>query len=286
MRIPFLRALLAALVILVIPAPSFAGVFIGISIGTPPPPLPFYAQPLALVPNDIWIPGYWAWGPGGYFWVPGTWVMAPRPGLLWTPGYWGWDDDAYMWHPGYWGRRVGFYGDIDYGYGYFGRGYVGGAWFGNVFRYNTAVTNVNRTFIRNVYVDRTVVVNKYVSDNRVSYTGGAGGIRANPTAAELRAERERHFGPTPQQRAHIRFAARDRNLLASVNHGRPALTAVARPFTRMRRPENFAPITRADRRAARAQVVRPSTRVRHPAGSRKFAARRAIPRSTPHPRRR
>ena len=29
---------------------------------------------------------------------------------------------------GYWGPVVGFYGGIDYGFGYFGRGFEGGRW--------------------------------------------------------------------------------------------------------------------------------------------------------------
>src|SRR5262249_20289954 len=74
----------------------------------------------------IWTPGYWAYGDDGFFWVPGTWVLIPEPGLLWTPGYWGWDDGGfYVFHDGYWGLHVGFYGGIDYGFGYVGFGYQG-----------------------------------------------------------------------------------------------------------------------------------------------------------------
>jgi hypothetical protein len=63
--------------------------------------------------------------------------------LLWTPGYWAWrDDGVYVWRSGYWGPRVGFYGGVNYGYGYTGSGYYGGYWSGRVFTYNTAVTNV------------------------------------------------------------------------------------------------------------------------------------------------
>ena len=54
----------------------------------------------------------------GYYWVPGTWVEPPAEGLLWTPGYWGWGNGAYVWNAGYWGPTVGFYGGIDYGFGY------------------------------------------------------------------------------------------------------------------------------------------------------------------------
>ena len=52
----------------------------------------------------------------------------------------------------------------------------GGEWVGGAFRYNTAVTPVNVTIIKNVYVDRTVVINNTTA-NRISYNG-AGGVRA------------------------------------------------------------------------------------------------------------
>ncbi len=68
----------------------------------------------------LWTPGYWAWSDDiqDYYWVPGTWVLAPQPGYLWTPGYWGGEGAVFLWHAGYWGPQVGFYGGINYGYGY------------------------------------------------------------------------------------------------------------------------------------------------------------------------
>ncbi len=81
--------------------------------------------------------------------------MAPEPGLLWTPGYWGWGDGIYVWHRGYWGRHVGFYGGINYGFGYPGVGFFGGEWRGREFFYNRSVNRVDVHIIRNVY-DRRV----------------------------------------------------------------------------------------------------------------------------------
>jgi hypothetical protein len=252
-----LSALTLAIFCCAIPLPSFAGVFIGITITTPPPPLPVYVQPFVPRPNDIWMPGYWAWGPGGYYWVPGTWVLAPRPGYLWTPGYWGWEPEGYyVWHPGYWGRSVGFYGDIDYGFGYYGRGYVGGAWFGNVFRYNTAVTRVDTTIVRNVYVNRTVIVNNYTRFTRVSYNGGAKGIQARPTAAELAAAREPHLPMTAMQRSHVQTAAQDRNMLSTVNRGAPKQLTTVHPYSQVHQPRAFTPIRAQDRANARPYVYR------------------------------
>ncbi len=63
----------------------------------------------------------------------------------------------YIWHAGYWGPHVGYYGGVNYGFGYMGIGFVGGMWAGREFRYNTAVMHVNTTVIHNTYVDRTSV---------------------------------------------------------------------------------------------------------------------------------
>jgi len=52
----------------------------------------------------------------------------PDADLLWTPPYWAWNDGAYDFCPGYRGPTVGYYGGIDYGYGYTGVSYEGGYW--------------------------------------------------------------------------------------------------------------------------------------------------------------
>lgn len=209
---------------LVMPVSAPAHVDIGVSITVAPPAIPVYTQPICPGPNYIWTPGYWAWGPDGYYWVPGTWVVAPAVGLLWTPGYWGWGDGVYIWHAGYWGPHVGFYGGINYGFGYFGVGYEGGYWRGRDFFYNRSVTRVNTTIIHNVY-DRRVVER---SVSRVSYNGGRGGINARPTAREETATRERRFGATSVQTRQESLARSDRRQWASENHGRPGVTASQR----------------------------------------------------------
>jgi hypothetical protein len=219
------RSLAPAFVLAALPVASFAGVAIGVSINIAPPPLPVYVQPAPPGPDYIWTPGYWAWGDEGYYWVPGTWVVAPSPGLLWTPGYWGWVDGAYLWHAGYWGPHIGFYGGVNYGFGYTGVGYEGAYWRGGHVIYNRAVTNVTNISVTNVY-NKTVVVNNF---SHVSFTGGHGGIVAHATAQQLAAEHEHHFEPTPLQREHVTLAARDRNLRAAVNYGRPQVAATARP---------------------------------------------------------
>ena len=223
-----LWALLFAFAMLGAPTSSSASFAIGVSVSFGPPALPVYTQPFCPGPGYIWTPGYWAWDPAynSYYWVPGTWVMAPFQGALWTPGYWGWNNGAYMWNSGYWGLTVGFYGGIDYGFGYFGRGYEGGYWNHGAFYYNRAVNNVRTTNITNVY-NRTVVRN--VTLNHISYNGGPGGIATRPTAAELAAYRSRRSGPVAAQSLQERTARTDPRERASVNHGRPAVAATPRP---------------------------------------------------------
>jgi hypothetical protein len=185
--IPSIRSMVFALVMLAISTAAFAQIGISISFG--PPALPVYEQPPVPAEGYLWTPGYWAYGDGDYYWVPGTCVMAPQVGFLWTPGYWGWSNGGYAFNEGYWGPHVGFYGGINYGYGYGGQGYEGGRWNNGQFEYNRSVNNVNVTNIHNTY-NTTVFNNTTV--NRVSYNGGNGGTNAVPTAQDQAAAHERH----------------------------------------------------------------------------------------------
>src|SRR6266852_1799723 len=222
----FICSLLLAVGLLAIPVQSRAQVAVGISVQFGPPVLPVYVQPICPEPSFIWVPGYWAYGPDGYFWVPGTWVEPPEVGLLWTPGYWAWEDSLYLWYPGYWGPEVGYYGGINYGFGYTGVGFFGGYWRGGTYYYNRAVTNVNVTVVRNTYNTR---VNNYTTINRASFNGGPGGISARPTSQEMNAARKHHVAMTSLQMQHQQSASTDRQFLASVNHGRPDVVATTRP---------------------------------------------------------
>lgn len=222
----FVRAALPGALTLALATAAPAQVVVSISVGAPPA-LPVYDQPPVPAPGYIWTPGYWAYGSDGYFWVPGTWAQAPEPGLLWTPGYWGWSDNGYAWYPGYWATEVGFYGGIDYGYGYGGVGYEGGYWNHGAFYYNRSVTRIsNTTNITNVY-NKTVVNNTTVSN--VSYNGGTGGTPARPTPAELAVSHERHVPPTTDQTQHEHTASTNRAQWASANHGKPAVVATPKP---------------------------------------------------------
>src|SRR5258708_10687106 len=184
------KILLFLFVLCLFPAASFAQVAISVAIG--PPALPVYAQPPCPEEGYMWTPGYWGWRTEGYYWVPGVWVAPPRVGVFWTPGYWGFAGGLYGWHVGYSGPHPGFYGGINYGYGYGGVGFFGGRWAGERFAYNTAVMNVNTTVVHNVYVDRTVINNTTIVNNHTGFNG-QGGVAAQPTAAEQTATPEQHF---------------------------------------------------------------------------------------------
>lgn len=235
---------------------AFAQVAISVTIA--PPELPIYEQPECPDAGYIWTPGYWAWAGDGYYWVPGVWVLAPDPGLYWTPGYWGWTDSRYIWYPGYWGPEVGFYGGVDYGYGYYGDGYYGGRWDGDRFRYNTAFSNVNPIVVNNyIYVDRTVIVNNrtvQMSDNqgqygqfrgynagRVSFNGGRRGVQARPTQAQVTALSRRRMGPVAAQQRLVSLARQVPQNFAKANHGEPPHAALQRPATNVAEIRNARP---------------------------------------------
>jgi hypothetical protein len=109
---------------------------------------------------------------------------------------------VFLFHEGFWGPHIGFYGGINYGFGYFGVGFVGGRWDGGHFFYNRDVMNVNVVNIHNVYNEHVTIEN----NSHVSYNGGEGGINARPRPEDQVAERDRHLGPVSgqTQQAHSR----------------------------------------------------------------------------------
>ncbi len=203
------------------PEPGRAATVVSITVA--PPPLPVYAQPPIPAPGYLWIPGYWAWDGDDYYWVPGYWERPPRVGLLWTPGYWAWNNGIYVYRTGYWGRTVGFYGGVNYGYGYTGIGYAGGYWRGRTLYYNRSVTNININ-ITNVY-ERPVTVRP---GPRVSYNGGQGGLGDRPSPQQISAA-SHGLPPTLAQRQHVQSAATNPAMRSRANHGMPAVGAIATP---------------------------------------------------------
>ncbi len=222
-----IRNTVVAAALVMAPAASFAGVFI--SVGFAPPALPVYVQPVCPGDGFLWNPGYWAYSPDGYYWVPGVWVRPPQVGVLWTPPYWGFAGGVYAFHPGYWGPHVGFYGGVNYGFGYGGVGFVGGRWNGGFFSYNTAVLNVGvGVGFHSTFVDRTVIVNNN-NFSHTSFNGGPGGIAVRPSPEEQQWSHEQHFSATPEQQSHFQAAQSNRANFASANGGHPTNAAFSRP---------------------------------------------------------
>lgn len=240
---------------------SQIGVDVSITANVAPPELPVYVQPECPEDGYLWTPGYWAYGDDGYYWVPGVWVSPPQPGYLWTPCYWGFVGGVYSWNRGYWGEHVGFYGGVNYGYGYGGSGFGGGRWDEGHFRYNTAVVNVNTTVIHNTYIDRSVVNNTTVN-NHTSFNGGARGTHARPSAREQSVMKESHISPTSNQASHEQTARQDKGQYASANHGRPATTAMntvgGSKFGQKGHASNPASVTRQQSRPVHIQATSPN----------------------------
>ena len=221
-----------------------------------PPALQDEEQPPCPEEGYLWTPGYWAWSAAGYYWVPGAWVLPPRVGTSWTPGYWGYVDAIYIFHRGYWAPHIGYYGGINYGFGYFGVGFAGGRWVGNSFAYNRTVSNLGAHVFHHVYSE-TVYGNAV--RGRTSYNGGPGGTNLAPTAQERAVAAEPHIPPTPLQRQNMAQAARMPTLMQQtpVRVIQPATSTDHPSMAAMPKPVKFnAPAVRARSRAALASTSR------------------------------
>ena len=260
--VTFRHLLLAATIVasplmLTAPNPACAQAVIGISVQVAPPLLPVYVQPPMPELGYIWTPGYWAYATAGYYWVPGTWIRPPMVGALWTPPYWGWVDGAYLFHSGYWGPHVGYYGGVNYGYGYGGSGYDGGRWNGSSFSYNRSVNNFGSVPVQNAYEQNV----RGGNHTNVSYAGGANGLKAEPTTAERLAESETHVPVTAEQARHATVAAGNPAFAASHNNGHPAIAATSRPSAfEGTGAVHVQPAIAAERAAMPAAVAHPAER--------------------------
>ena len=194
----------------------------------PPPALPDYQQPPPPADGYIWTPGYWAWSPAGYYWVPGAWVEPPYANALWTPGYWGFYGGRYSFYPGHWGLHIGFYGGINYGFGYIGLGYEGGYWHSGHFFYNSVYNHIDTRVVHNVY--RYNAGNRARVVSHTSFNGGSHGVQVRPRSSEMAASREPTAPRMSTQVQHARTYSTNRGQLAAQNHGRPATPAISRPI--------------------------------------------------------
>jgi hypothetical protein len=178
-----------------------------VSTAATPPPLPAEEQPTLSEDGYLWTPGYWYWREQRYIWMPGAWARPPQVGFLWTPAYWSSAGTTFVFHPGHWGTTVGYYGGVNYGFGYFGNGYTGGHWVGNSFAYNSAINHVNPAVAGHTYAEAAPNqgVRGVVSYNSGSRVGTAFHTVAqnqslpraiNKPAATTPVQRTSEFAPT------------------------------------------------------------------------------------------
>ncbi len=99
----FLGSLLAASVL---SAPAFGQVSIGVTIGTPPPPIRYEVAPPPEV-GYVWTQGYWAPYEGRYVWYPGRWMRPPYDGAYWRGARWEHGDRGWRYREGYWNHQEG-----------------------------------------------------------------------------------------------------------------------------------------------------------------------------------
>ena len=286
--------MLASPLLMAAPVPCWAQ--IGISMQIEPPVLPVYVQPPIPAEGYLWTPGYWAYQDTAYSWVPGAWVEPPSVGMLWTPPYWGWGGGGYLVHAGYWGAQVGYYGGVNYGFGYGGNGYEGGHWDGGHFAYNSRVNNFGGVHIANVY-DRNVTA---VNTSHISFVGGAHGLpaaaghadhvavephsaepavrRAGPAARPEAVAAQRNEEHKPVQAAPERAAEHGGVARVGAEHVPPAQHA-AMPSSE--HPIEHAAPSRVAYQAARPSAFPTQHAVAHPTQPR--AAAPAAPHAAAHP---
>ena len=93
-----------------------------VAITIAPPALPVYEQPVCPGDGYIWTPGYWYWDDdvSDYYWVPGTWVRRRKSASSGRRAIGAGAATHLFSTKVIWGSEVGFYGGINYGFGYFG----------------------------------------------------------------------------------------------------------------------------------------------------------------------
>jgi hypothetical protein len=78
----------------------------------------------------------------------------------------------------------------------------------------------------NIHVYNKTVINSSVTN--VSYNGGNGGIKAQPSANELRYAGERHIPVSSEQRQHQQLARKNPELKLANNHGKPSIASTSK----------------------------------------------------------
>ena len=86
-------------------APAFGQVSIGVTIGTPPPPIRYEVPTPMPQAGYVWVNGYWAPYGGHYVWRQGYWSHPPYYGAAWRPARWVHDGPQWRYYQGGWGPR-------------------------------------------------------------------------------------------------------------------------------------------------------------------------------------
>jgi hypothetical protein len=69
-----------------------------------PPPAPLVEVVPPAVVGQVWVPGYWWWGPRGYAWTRGRYTVR-RPGAVWVGPRYYYRGGAHYYYGGRWMRR-------------------------------------------------------------------------------------------------------------------------------------------------------------------------------------
>ena len=150
--------------------------------------------------------------------------------------------------------HVGYYGGVNYGFGYMGIGFVGGVWAGGAFRYNTAVMHVGRG-IHNTYCRPTVVERNTIVNNGTWLTAAARAASIiRPPAGEADTRTSSTWLPHRTRRGTESAARTNANNYFNHNGGHPANAAMDRPM-------------RAATRAVRLRRINSTRRGRTPAAA-------------------
>jgi len=88
----------AALSVSALSAPAFGQVSIGVTIGTPPPPIRYEIPPPPPEVEYVWVQGYWAPSGPRYVWCPGLWERPPYYGAGWHAARWEHGEHGYRYH--------------------------------------------------------------------------------------------------------------------------------------------------------------------------------------------
>jgi len=103
-------------------------VSIGVTIGTPPPPVQYEVAPPMPAVGYVWTNGYWAPYGGHYVWHRGYWAHPPYYGAAWRPARWVHEGPGWRYYEGGWGPREmhgppppphAYYGPPGHAYGHY-----------------------------------------------------------------------------------------------------------------------------------------------------------------------